>query len=149
MLGLRLGLMLRNKRMASRLCHCVFLQPILLCLHKASKGTAAIETTLGFWPPFDFAGRDTPGTAKSLCCAVATSAFSQVGPGSPVFFAEFASATTPSYASRVGCHWLRHAPPPPPPQPPTMPPGASLDLSSASRQSPSFSSVISSSSSSF
>ena len=28
-----------------------------------------------------------PATAKSFCCAVATSAFSQVGPGSPVFLA--------------------------------------------------------------
>ena len=49
---LGLHLVLRNQRMASRLCHNVFLQPMLLCLqedlpHKASQG----EDPILYWPP--------------------------------------------------------------------------------------------------
>ena len=49
---LHLVLILRNKRIASRVCHSVFLQPMRLCLqkdlsHKASQGADPIQ----YWPP--------------------------------------------------------------------------------------------------
>ena len=107
-----------------------------LCLHedlphKASQGTAPILN----WPCSELgclegSFRDEawflassrrfwtrhPGTANKFCAVLlafgfcaSTSVFSQVGPGSLVLFVQSASATTPSYASRVGCHWLRQS----------------------------------------
>ena len=107
-----------------------------LCLHedlphKASQGTAPILnwpcSELGclegsfrdegwFLASFRLLWTRHPGTAKKFCAVLlafgfcaSTSVFSQVGPGSLVLFVQSASATTPSYASRVGCHWLRQS----------------------------------------